>query len=352
MRTLLALLLFISGAVAVCQVRPLQPGDLLRIRCNSDPTYSTFRRIDVDGRIRIAAISLRVAGKSIADLAEALGAATAIDTSSFDIVLLPSRSQCIRIIGPPVGELLVPYRSPLYLKDVLRLAFRVKNEDTDRVRVETALGESIDFEVEVNSTGAESNPSLAPGDSVYLLPASGPAIVAVLGSVKTASPVRYRPGMSAADALELAGGLSNTADEANLHIVRKGAELPAFSLAMAGDMTLRRGDSLVVAPSSVRRYVTIVGEVLSGGLLPWRAGMTLEQAIQLAGGFTTKAGTTAVRWRRMLGATPFSKVVRFDQVKSQVLEPGDVLQVPLIGAQQPRDGGASGQPIKRVVPPR
>lgn len=352
-RALIVLLSLSLSAFALCQSRTIRSGDLLRIRCFEDPTYSVSRRVDADGRVRIAELNVLAAGSTAVELSQRICEAASLPQGSIEVVLIAGKRAPIRVVGPPIGEALLPAQDGVTLVEALRIVLAGQSNDTDRVRLETSLGESIDYEVDLASSRGLANPVLSAGDTIWLLPASGPPTVTVLGAVAKPGPVAFRSGMTALDAISLAGKTTPQANESNLRIVRQGAELDPFPLDQARDVTLRRGDSLVVAASTVRRYVTVVGEVANGGLIDWKQGMTLEQAIQAAGGLNPRAGSEAIRIRRVLGQSPFAKLFKFSSDRGFVLQAGDVVQVPPAGQsnKESKPDGPSRQP-RRVVPPR
>lgn len=125
---------------------------------------------------------------------------------------------------------------------------------------------------------------LLPGDVVYVPPA-GPQ-VAVAGSVKNAAIYELNGENTAAEILQLAGGISAIADgqRATLERIRDRSALETleFRLDESGLATaVREGDVLRVLPISPRfaNAVTLRGNVANPGRFAWREGMRLRDII-------------------------------------------------------------------------
>ena len=85
-------------------------------------------------------------------------------------------------------------------------------------------------------------------------------------------------------------------DEKDADIVR--VSLKDLQLGKAGqDITLRDGD-IINVPKALTFYIT--GQVRNPGSLIWEAGMTLQQALALAGGLTERGSTRGVTASRLV----------------------------------------------------
>jgi len=85
-------------------------------------------------------------------------------------------------------------------------------------------------------------------------------------------------------------------DEKDADIVR--VSLKDLQLGKAGqDITLRDGD-IINVPKALSFYIT--GQVRNPGSLIWEPGMTLQQALALAGGLTDRGSTRGVTASRLV----------------------------------------------------
>jgi polysaccharide export outer membrane protein len=75
--------------------------------------------------------------------------------------------------------------------------------------------------------------------------------VSVLGEVRHAASVRFRPGFRLTDALALAGGTSKDADEADVRIIRGPLSGPRVYRASLEDIVDGRSPDVELAPGDV-----------------------------------------------------------------------------------------------------
>jgi protein involved in polysaccharide export with SLBB domain len=86
------------------------------------------------------------------------------------------------------------------------------------------------------------------------------------------------------------------------------------------DIVLKSGD-LIIVPEE-KEYITIIGQVVNAGNIPYRRGLTVNDYIQLSGGFGWRAVESDVRVIR----ASTGEWVEADEVKK--LYPGDIIWVP------------------------
>lgn len=144
---------------------------------------------------------------------------------------------------------------------------------------------------------------MSPGDSVTVLavPERLRGYVTVTGNVWIEGPVGYTSGMKLSDAIRTAGGprpdvylerilVSRTNDDSTRVQLRSAF---ADSLGrVTDDFVLQDNDEVRVfsrAPFLPAPYVTIVGGVRKPGRVPYRQGMTMQDVVLLADGFTEDA---------------------------------------------------------------
>ena len=108
----------------------------------------------------------------------------------------------------------------------------------------------------------------------------------VSGEVRTAGRYLYEKGMTVNKALSLAGGLTERAEKAHIKLTRISEGL-AETMVVTPDAAVQPDDIIVAEPQNHKFYTT--GEVKNPGGYPYKEGLTVHQAISLAGGLTEKA---------------------------------------------------------------
>ncbi|WP_447987249.1 SLBB domain-containing protein [Nitrospira sp. Nam74] len=107
----------------------------------------------------------------------------------------------------------------------------------------------------------------------------------VSGEVKTPGGYPYEDGLTIEKAISLAGGFTDKAERRAVKVNRV-TNGHALTLPLELSQSVRPDDTVIVAPSE-KVYVT--GEVVRPGSYLYEAGISLQKAITLAGGFTEKA---------------------------------------------------------------
>lgn len=185
----------------------------------------------------------------------------------------------------------------------------------------------------------------------------------VLGAVEAPGRVVISPGTRLADLLAAAGGprplrqlegSDGMADLGGARLVRDGEMMPvSVERALTGDkrhnVFIEPGDHLYV-PGSRGRAITVIGEVESAGLIPYRSGIRLTQVLALAGGLSADAHRRDIRViRGPLGKPRVYGVSLKALVEGKggdvVLAPGDIVFVTRTGVANVRDAVGSVGPI-------
>lgn len=125
---------------------------------------------------------------------------------------------------------------------------------------------------------------LLPGDVIYIPPAT--PSVAIAGSVNVPAIYELGDGATLADAIEMGGGLTASADGQKAVVERienrSARRVEEFSLDAAGrQRALRDGDVVRIFPLSPRfeNAVTLRGNVAHPGRVEWHSGMRLREVI-------------------------------------------------------------------------
>ncbi len=162
----------------------------------------------------------------------------------------------------------------------------------------------------------------------------------VSGEVSTPGAYELTAGMTVMEAIALAGGFKvQELNQQDQTIIIRGAEIipvKISDIALKGDKSKNiflKPNDLIVAPQRQKIYVS--GEVKKPGAYELTVGMTVFEAITLAGGFTDFAAPNKTSVRRTKGdkkeaiVVPIAEILkRGDKKKDITLEPGDVIIVP------------------------
>ena len=145
--------------------------------------------------------------------------------------------------------------------------------------------------------------ALAPGDDVQVFPVADRVgnQISVIGNVWAPGTAGFTPGMRLSEAIRLAGGPKPDSYLGRILITRLRPDSSRIQLhsafrdstgAVTDDIPLAEDDEIqVFSRSSFRpdRYIVIGGAVRNGGRIPYREGMTLRDAVLLAGGLQQSA---------------------------------------------------------------
>jgi len=110
------------------------------------------------------------------------------------------------------------------------------------------------------------------------------------GEVKKPGAYPYQPGLTVRKAISLAGGFSEFAAHDHFNLVHDKGNA-SQSITVGYGARVAPGDSISVAKS----VFYIDGEVKNPGSYPCRMGLTLREAISLAGGLTERASDSNIQ---------------------------------------------------------
>jgi polysaccharide biosynthesis/export protein len=352
MRILLCLL----SLIGVAQAQRLSPGDHIRLICEQEPTLSVERVLSPTGVVTLPIIgSLNLGGKFLVEAevemerlaAQKLGS----DRVKIAVALITDESSPVEFSGAVKRNGSIPFRSGMTLADIVRIAEPTIAAASDAVEITGGGGRKI--VVDLNLAGGQTK--LRPGDRVYFPLGGESPDVLILGGVTRPGSRHYVTGLTLLDLLKLAGGVTGHGQKDRVRVERKGKDPITIDLNKPdADIPILRGDVVVVPIIADGRFVAVNGFVGRPGLVEYRPGMTLADAIKAAGGMTPFSGVDAVTVKR-LGA--WKK--RFDcsaaggtQAQDLVLEPDDVIEIP---AATLRKAPGSHKPVKSgghpVIPP-
>lgn len=169
------------------------------------------------------------------------------------------------------------------------------------------------------------------------LPPMQPPPVVVSGAVSEPGEVLWREGLRLAEALRVAKP-SVVADLTRVRITRGDGAVESVDFSQHVEGTnqanplLLPGDAVFVPVQMAALDVTVLGAVVKPGVVPFREGMTVRDAIAAAGGTRADADSRNATVRLAAGGE-----IRVDLTAEQVgrrLAPGDHVVVPLKPASQ------------------
>jgi protein involved in polysaccharide export with SLBB domain len=177
------------------------------------------------------------------------------------------------------------------------------------------------------------NPCLYAGYNVHV-PGKSNELVQVVGEVNGPREIELAPDDDVKLLLDLAGGARSNADLDGVRILGRNPQIQ--------NQNIKAGDIIMVparTQGNESGNLTVFGAVENPGKHAYQQKITLEELIQLAGGFTSYANsfrTTVFRkarfdeWGRITNVRyPISNIVKDDtQVEAMPLQPADSVFVP------------------------
>ncbi len=166
--------------------------------------------------------------------------------------------------------------------------------------------------------------------------------ITVSGEVKTPGIVMIASGSKLVDAITSAGGYTANADLSKVTVSRAGiaanattVDLSKFLIGgdVSGNIPVNNGDTVQVPTkaTNVIGTVQVLGAVRQVGPQPITEGMTVREAIMLAGGPTEFADTTSVSIRHEgqteSTALDYNKMTADDPTANVLVKPGDTVYV-------------------------
>ncbi|HWA82123.1 MAG TPA: SLBB domain-containing protein [Fimbriimonadaceae bacterium] len=341
--------------LGVAYAQRLAPGDHIKLICEQEPTLSVERTLSPDGEVVLPLIGrVRLAGDYIVEAEDRLQklAATKLGTDwvTIRITLASDQDGPVDFAGAVSRSGSVPFHTGMTLDEVVKLAEPTVAAAVEAVEIMGANGKKL----VVDLTHGGGTTRLRAGDRIFFPRATEPNEIIVLGGVERPGSKDFKPDMTLRSLIDLAGGITGHGESGKIRLERKGEKPRVLDLAVKEDaeLPLRRGDILTVPILENGRFVTLTGNVKHVGLLEFRDGMTLSEAIDAAGGLTFFAGSGDSISVKRLGEWKH----RFDlsRIKAGldpdlVLKPADIVDV---GLAKPAEDTKPKKPrTGPVVPP-
>jgi protein involved in polysaccharide export with SLBB domain len=242
-----------------------------------------------------------------------------------DIVFVRPMGGRVRVAGAVVRPATYDLKPGESVADAIRMAGGFRPEaDRRRVQIEriipatrrdtTGTGkEVIDIVSPLLATSyGPTTALLEPGDviRIYTVEPIVANRIDVQGNVFQPSPVAFVPGMRLSQALARAGGLKPDSYRGSVQISRLQSDSTRRLTRVEIGADGRPSSDIEMAPNDVvrafsvtefrtERYVTVGGAVKKPGRIPYQEGMTMRDAIMLAGGLEESALLTHVEIGRL-----------------------------------------------------
>jgi protein involved in polysaccharide export with SLBB domain len=181
------------------------------------------------------------------------------------------------------------------------------------------------YDVAALNAEGDPGPPLEPGDHIVFR--FKPIHVQVMGDVTQPGPAYLSPDESMTDAISEVGGILPTASSNHITLVRAGQ---TYSLALGDPLfsaPAQTGDEITV-PAAPR--VTVVGMVVTPGVVSLKTDPTLLSAVYTAGGPARFANLKDVEVMRNGAKTSYDIVAMThgDESQNPILHDGDTVLVP------------------------
>ncbi|HET6385679.1 MAG TPA: SLBB domain-containing protein [Armatimonadota bacterium] len=320
----------------------LQPGDILNIQVLNPGAiqFSSDVAVQEDNKARLPIqppVLMNAGGLTIDQFhAVATRLYSRFIRDPILLVTLKSYHQPnIYIFGDVNRAGAVTLRPPMRVLDLIGISGAGTNADLSRVKLTRGnKSRVLNIKSVLNSADERDNIELQPGDRIFV-----PVLdehVTVQGEVGHPSSIPFSTGMSAEDAIFAAGGPLAQSDLSQV-LVQRGSEPPVHvdlnSVILAGgrDLTTLKPGDVITVPQAPEN-ILVFGEVTHPAPVPYRPGITLDQALALAGGETPDADlsdiTIAHAKTAAIDTIDLTKAQQSGTTSQITLQPGDTISIP------------------------
>ena len=306
--------MLVNGVVVPLSAQPqaghqyqLGPNDVVRIQVFGEEDLTVESKVGGDGIINFPLVgSIPIAGKTVKELQEYLADRLAegyVRSPKVTVLLVRYRNFYVHgEVKTPGGY---PYEAGLTVQKAISLAGGFTEKAETRKIAATRV---LDDRAGTVILGMEA--PILPDD---ILAVGLMQKIFVSGEVRTPGRYPYEPGLTVQKALSMAGGLTERADPSGFKLTRfkeAGVETEAGTL----ETLVLPDDILTVEGPSQRQKFYISGEVRTPGQHFYQAGLTIQKALTMAGGFTDKADKAEVKVTRFKGNTVETMLLEADAV--------------------------------------
>ncbi|MEO8031535.1 MAG: SLBB domain-containing protein, partial [Gemmatimonadota bacterium] len=242
-----------------------------------------------------------------------------------DVVFVPPHGARVKIAGQIIRPAIYELKTGESLADLIAAAGGFTAEALQRrVQIHRVLPPDrrsaggrdrvvLDLPSDQFAAGGSPAFAMAAGDSVQVFAVADRQrqSVLVLGDVWIPGVLGFTPGLKLAEAIRLAGGPKPDVYLGSILVSRLRSDSSRIQLrssfadstgAVTDDLALQDDDEIeVFGRTSFRptRWIAVTGAILNAGQVPYREGMTLRDAVLLAGGLTEDALINEVEIARL-----------------------------------------------------
>ncbi len=257
------------------------PGDKIGIEC-SEPELCVSRVVNPDGTILLPILgSVGVATLNTGEIEgklERMAREQGEGLSTISVSTCFLRGAPIEIQGAVRHPMKFRFTHAPDLKRLVEIADPTDQGDCSRIEISHADGK---FE----TVALKQTHPLLDGDRVTIPFATQGRTVEVTGGVQNPAHLILQGEMTVSDALGAAGGVAARGNPDRIEVIRLGEAIP-IRLPDDSRFELEPGDEVRVEVKESIRHVLVQGKVNHPGLVDYRPGMTLTQAIAAAGGIS------------------------------------------------------------------
>lgn len=171
----------------------------------------------------------------------------------------------------------------------------------------------VDLEMFTRAGDLAANPALYRGDAIHVpLYSDSSQRIYVTGQVRMPTEFEFTGRDRVREALALAGGAIAPNDQVTVSVFTNDDSSEPKQVTVTSDMILPAGSRVVVSSSVTLRDVkdiVVTGEANNPGRYPFKDGMTIDDAIELSGGLTTRASWHALVYGSDVGLTQEAQIV-------------------------------------------
>jgi len=263
-----------SGQRPVADAYFLDAGDKIEIKVFGQEKLGYTARLDASGTINYPFLGeIRIIGKTVSQVERMITSGLKkgyLVSPHVNITIVEYRPFYIK--GNVVRPGAYPYQPGLTLNKAVSLAGGYTEfGDAHGVMVLREKGSSH-HEIRLHDGEV-----VYPGDTVTVPESS----FYINGDVNKPGVYPFKQGRTILEAITIAGGYSEAASEHDIVVVRKGGR-EKHSMALNESALVSMGDAITVR--SILFYID--GEVRNPGEYPYKLGITVREAISLAGGLT------------------------------------------------------------------
>jgi polysaccharide export outer membrane protein len=330
-------LILITPAAAFADTRQayiIGPSDVLRIDVFENPEFSGDFTVTADGFVIYPLIGpIRASGLTIDELRNVITDLLEKDylyDPVVSVLVKAYRSKSVSVFGNYGNPGTYYIDRPLRLFDLLTQANaispqlgKIRKGQYIRVVRKSEADRRITLKIDswelIVEGKDDANIHLENGDLIYLPKISQ---IQVISGVRNPGIYPYEENMTVQKAITQAGGASQNLPltSAVLRRIKDGKEI-RMNVSMED---ILQPDDILEIPV-VKLEIHVIGEVSKPGAIPYEDGITVLMAITKAGGATKRASVRNTVIKRIRD----NKEVRLDAKMGDIVEPGDIVEVPV-----------------------